>query len=170
MTTTVLAWLVAIPLLGMMTGVRTMTPMAVGFWFAYLGHHGGADQGNLPLDGTWAFWAGRLPSGIIFTALAIGEYIGDKLPMTPNRTAPGPLLARIVFGGLVGAIAATGLTGSVVEGILLGAFGALAGTFLSFHIRRYIVQQSGRPDWNVALLEDASAVVLTIVAMRIITA
>jgi uncharacterized membrane protein len=160
-----MSWMFAIPVLGMMTGLRTMTPMAVLCWFAYLG----PDGGHLPLDGTWASWAGKLASVIVFTLLAIGEYIGDKLPKTPNRTAPGPLLARVVFGGLVGAIAATGVTGSAIEGIILGALGALVGAFLGYLVRKHLVEISGRPDWNIALIEDASAIILSIFALGIIT-
>ena len=99
-----LAWLIAIPVLGAMTGLRSMTPIAVLCWFAYRGH--------LPLAGTWGQWAGRPVSVIVFAVLAVGELIGDKLPMTPNRTAAFPLFARICFGGLVGALASTGLHGS----------------------------------------------------------
>ena len=54
-----------------------MTPIAVLCWFAYRGH--------LPLAGTWGQWAGRPVSVIVFAVLAVGELIGDKLPMTPNR-------------------------------------------------------------------------------------
>ena len=76
------------PVLGMMTGLRTMTPIAIVCWFAYLGH--------LPLEGTWAGWAGKLAAVVLFTLLALGELVADKLPKTPNRTAPGPLAARLV--------------------------------------------------------------------------
>src|SRR5271170_466735 len=102
----ILTWLIAIPLLGLVTGMRAMTAMAVLCWFAY--------RGDLSLDDTWAFWAAKLVTAIIFTVLAVGEYVVDKLPKTPNRTAPGPLLARVVIGGLVGAIVAAGLNGSEV--------------------------------------------------------
>jgi len=34
----ILSWLLAIPLLGVTTGLRAMTPMAVLCWFAYLGY------------------------------------------------------------------------------------------------------------------------------------
>ena len=112
-----MSWVLAIPLLGMMTGARTMTPMAVLCWFAYFG----SDGGHLPLAGTWAFWAGKLVTAIIFTVLAVGELIGDKLPKTPNRTSPGALIARLVFGGLVGGIAATGVQGSLPEGVSSGS-------------------------------------------------
>ena len=160
-----MSWVLAIPLLGMMTGARTLTPMAVLCWFAYFG----SDGGHLPLGGTWAFWAGKLVTAIVFTVLAVGELIGDKLPKTPNRTSPGPLIARLVFGGLVGGIAATGAHGSLPEGILLGVAGALVGTFLTYQIRKYLVQVSGRPDWNIAVLEDAVVVVVSVYAMGVVT-
>src|SRR5579864_4522438 len=108
----ILTWLIAIPLLGVVTGMRSMTAMAVLCWFAY--------RGDLPLDGTWASWAGKLLTAIIFTVLALAEYVADKLPKTPNRSAPGPLLIRLLMGGLVAAIVAAGLDGSGVEAVILG--------------------------------------------------
>src|ERR1700735_1362279 len=112
MAMTIMTWLIAIPLLGLVTGLRSMTAMAVLCWFAY--------RGDLPLDGTWASWAAKLTTAIIFTVLAFGEYVADKLPKTPNRTALGPLLARVVIGGLVAAIVAAGLDASGVEAVILG--------------------------------------------------
>lgn len=161
MAVAMLAWLVAIPVLGGMTGLRSMTPMAVLCWFAYLGH--------LDIGGTWASWAAKLVTAIIFTVLAAGEYVGDKLPNTPNRTAIFPLTARFAFGGLVGALAATGLHGSVIEGILLGAFSALVGAFLSFHLRQSLVKDQGYKDFWVASVEDVLALGLSVLAMGVVT-
>ena len=156
-----LAWVVAIPLLGGLTGLRTMTPMAVLCWFSY--------AHDLPVHRSWAFWTTRLVTAVVFTVLAAGELIGDKLPQTPNRTAPFPLLARMGFGGLVGAIAATGLQGSVIEGILLGVISSVAGTFLGFHLRQHLVKDRAFPDLPVALVEDALAIGLSVIAMGIVT-
>jgi uncharacterized membrane protein len=138
-----------------------MTAMAVLCWFAY--------RGDLSLDDTWAFWAGKLVTAVIFTVLALGEYVVDKLPKTPNRTAPAPLLGRIMMGGLVGAIVAAGLDGSEVEGVILAVGGALVGAFGGFLIRREIVLRSGGNDWPVALVEDASAVIGAVLAMGVVT-
>ncbi len=157
----ILTWLIAIPLLGLVTGMRSMTAMAVLCWFAY--------RGDLSLDDTWAFWAGKLLTAIIFTVLALAELVVDKLPKTPNRTAPFPLLARVVFGGLVGAIVAAGLNGSEFEGVILGVGGALVGAFGGFLIRREIVLQLGCKDWPVALAEDVSAIVCAVLAMGVVT-
>lgn len=161
MAMTVLTWLIAIPLLGIVTGLRTMTAMMVLCWFAYRGH--------LPLDDTWAFWASHLTTAIVFSVLAAGEYIADKLPQTPNRTAPGPLMARLVFGGLIGAIVATGLNGSVLEGILLCGSGALLGTFGGFLVRRALVQNLDCKDWHIAVAEDIIAAGCAILAMGVVT-
>ena len=161
MTMAVLAWLVAIPLLGFVTGLRTMTPIAILCWFAY--------RGDLPVDGTWAGWTGRLVAVVIFALLAVGELIGDKLPKTPNRTTFFPLMSRLVFGGLVGAVVATGLEGSVFEGVLLGVSGALLGTFSGYLVRHELVHRFGLKDWHVAVCEDAIAISCSILAMGVVT-
>ena len=150
-------WTIAIPMLGFANGLRTLTPIAVVCWFAYTGH--------LHVQGTWAFWEANLVSAILFTVLALGEYIGDKLPQTPNRTSAGPLTARTVFGGLVGAIVATSLHVSLVAGIALGAIFAIAGAFLGFHLRRYLTQTLKLPDFPVALAEDAATVGICVLAL-----
>jgi uncharacterized membrane protein len=157
----IIAWLIALPLLGAVTGLRTMTPMAVLCWFAYAGY--------LPVDGTWAFWTAKLVTAVVFTVLAVGELVGDKLPNTPNRIAPVPLIARLVFGGLVGSIVAAGMDGPGIEGVILGVLGALVGTYGGFLIRREIVQRMGCKDWYVALVEDVIAVGCAVLAMGVVT-
>jgi uncharacterized membrane protein len=156
-----MTWLIAIPLLGVVTGMRSMTAIAVLCWFAHFGY--------LPLDGTWAFWAAKLVTAIVFTVFALGEYVADKLPKTPNRIAPGPLLVRVIFGGLVGAIVAAGLDGSGIEAVILGIGGALIGSFGGYLIRREIVLRLGCKDWPVAVVEDASAILCAILAMGVVT-
>lgn len=156
-----MSWLIAIPLLGFANGMRTMTPMAVLCWFAY--------TGALPVAGTWAFWTAKPAAAIVFTVLAVGEFIGDKLPKTPNRIAPGPLVARIFFGGFVSLIVAITLNGSGSEGVILGVAGVLVGAFASFVVRRDLVARVGGKDWPLALLEDFSAVLFAIFAMGVVT-
>ncbi|HEY6413593.1 MAG TPA: DUF4126 family protein [Edaphobacter sp.] len=156
-----MSWIIAIPLLGVVTGLRSMMSMAVLCWFAYRGH--------LVLDGNWDAWATKLPTAIIFTILAAGELVADKLPKTPNRTSPGPLMVRIVMGGLVGALIADGLNGPGFEGVFLGVVGALIGAFGGFLIRREIVERGSGSDWPVAAVEDAIAIGCAVLAMGIIT-
>lgn len=157
----IMAWIVAIPMLGAATGMRTFTPMAVLCWFAYAGY--------VPLDGTWAFWVASLATAIVFTVLAVAELVGDKLPRTPDRTSTGPLLARLVFGGLIGGIVAASLNGSGMEGVILGVGGALVGAFGGHLVRREIVERSGGKDWPVAVAEDLVTVGFAVLALGIVT-
>jgi uncharacterized membrane protein len=156
-----ITWLIAIPLLGLVTGLRTFTPIAVLCWFAYLGY--------LPVDGTWAAWTTRLVAAVVFTVLALGELVGDKLPKIPSRTALGPLIARLAMGALIGAIVAVGLEGSGVEAVILSILGVTVGAFGGFLIRREIVGRFQCKDWPVALAEDVTAILCAVLAMGVIT-
>lgn len=156
-----MTWLVAIPMLGTATGMRTFTPMAIICWFAYMGY--------LPLDGTWAWWVPKLATAIVFTVLALSELVGDKLPRIPDRTSLGPLLARIALGALAGSVVAASMYGSEFEGGILGVGGALVGAFGGYLIRREIVDRSGGKDWPVAVAEDLVTVGFAILALGIVT-
>jgi uncharacterized membrane protein len=156
-----ITWLIAIPLLGLVTGLRTFTPMAVLCWFSYLG--------DLPVDGTWAAWTTKLVAAVVFTVLALGELVGDKLPKIPRRTALVPLIARLAMGALIGAIVAAGLEGSGVEAVILSILGVTVGAFGGFLIRREIVARLECKDWPVALGEDMTAILCAVLAMGVIT-
>ncbi len=162
MAVAMLSWILAIPLLGFATGLRSLTPMAVLSWYSWLEY--------LPVSGTWAEWSGRLSVAIVLTVLAVGELIADKLPRVPNRTSPGPLLFRLGLGGLAGAIAATAMMGPGVEGVLLGAIGALLGAFVGFMVRRDLVEKIGCKDWHIAVVEDAITILFATFALHVITA
>ncbi len=139
-------------LLGMTVGLRSMTAMAVLCWFAWLQ--------LLPQHG-WSFWVGSLVAVIVFTIAAVGEYVVDTLPSTPSRTAPGPLIARIVFGALVGALAAHAVIEPAAGGVIFGVVGALIGAFGGVRVRRYWAKAVGK-DLPVALLESAFALALAV--------
>jgi len=151
-------WFIAIPILGYANGLRTMTPIAVLCWFAY--------TERLPVQDTWASWTGILVTAIVFTFFAIGELIGDKLPKTPSRLSPFPLVARMVFGGLVGSIAVISVYEPTYIGVLLGALFAVLGAFLGYHLRHYLTTALKLPDFPVAVAEDAVTIVLAVVALR----
>jgi uncharacterized membrane protein len=132
-------------LIGFFAGLRSLTAPAATAWGAYLGW--------LKLERPLSF-IGSLPAVIIFTLLALVEIVMDKLPGTPNRTAPPGLIARIVMGGLAGAcIAAAGGKGAVI-GAILGAIGGIVGCFSGFQARIRLVKALKVPDLYVALLED----------------
>lgn len=153
---------VATPLLGVSAGLRSFTPLAVISWFAYLG--------KLPLENTWASWLAHPASVGITTAAAVGEYVGDKLPNTPNRTSPLGLIGRLALGGMVGAVVASAFKRPVVGGVAMGAVGSLAGTYGGFYIRKGLTHGAGLADLPVAITGDSAAVALAIRSLRRLTA
>ena len=153
--------LLAIPLLGITTGLRSLTPMALICWYAYFGY--------LPVDKPGR--RGRRISGwrSCSTVLAVGELIGDKLPKTPDRTAPAPLLFRLIMAGMAGSIAAGALNEPGLEGVLLCVLGALLGAFGGYMLRRDLVEKMDCKDWHVALAEDLLTVLCAGFALHIVT-
>jgi uncharacterized membrane protein len=101
---------------------------------------------------------GSIAAVAIFTVLAIGELVGDKMPQTPKRTALPSLLARIVTGGLCGATLCAAAGKSLVTGALLGAIGAFIGAFAGYEIRRRLVSNLHIKDVFVAICEDLIAI------------
>ena len=161
MATEVVTWLLAIPLLGLSTGLRSMTPIAVLCWYA--------NVGALSVDGTWAHWIGKPFVAILFTVFAVGELVADKLPKTPNRIAIGPLTVRLIFGGLVGAIAAASLKGPGLEGVVLSVIGTVIGAFSGYMVRRDLVASLDCADWKIAVPEDIIAITAALFAAHVIT-
>jgi uncharacterized membrane protein len=161
MAVAMLAWMFAIPLLGLTTGLRSMTPIAVMCWFAYLGY--------LPVQGTWAAWTAWLWVAIAWTVLALAELVADKMPWIPARISKGPLLWRLVLGGLAGAIAATAMAGPGIEGVLLALIGTLLGAFGGYMVRRDVVEKSGIKDWQYAVGEDLFTILAAVFALHVIT-
>jgi uncharacterized membrane protein len=136
--------------IGFLTGLRAMTPIAVICWMTVLG--------RVPAAAGWMRFAGSRISVGVFSVAALGELVGDKLPNAPARTKAPGLLARIIFGALCAAILATSAGYSLVGGALLGAVGAVAGTFGGWFARTRIVAALRCPDLPIALVEDAIAV------------
>jgi uncharacterized membrane protein len=136
-------------LIGVVAGLRSMTPPAAVSWAARLGW--------LHLEGTPLAFLGFAFTPYILSVLAIGELIADKLPKTPSRKAPGPFAARIVVGAFCGAaVGAPGQT--LIAGAAAGAIGGVAGTLGGYEFRSRLVKATGGKDLPIALLEDAIAI------------
>ena len=90
--------------------------------------------------------------------MAVTELIFDKLPNTPNRTAPLGLIARIVTGGFTGACVSLGGEQPAFVGAALGVLGGIVGCFGGYHARVWLVKSLRQPDFNVALFEDLVAI------------
>src|SRR3712207_6737063 len=76
------------------TGARSMTGLAAAARYV------AASSGPLPQPARFLATP-RVATGI--AALAAMELVADKLPGVPNRTDAGPLLGRVVAGGVIGA-------------------------------------------------------------------
>jgi uncharacterized membrane protein len=138
--------LAAASLLGLATGMRSLLPLAV-------------------LSTRHAHpWGLRL----LLLPLAATELVGDKLPGTGSRLAPGPLAFRIVAG----ALGAAWLTRSRrrLPPVLAGAGGALLGALLGFRARTGLPSVTRTPDLPWAVLEDVSAAALAGTAVRLASA
>jgi uncharacterized membrane protein len=146
-TTSVFALAFAI---GVIAGLRALTAPMVVSWAARLKW--------LTVAGTWAAFLGSAATPYIFTLLAIGELVNDKLPKTPSRKAPPSFAFRIVSGAFSGAALATGAGQSAAIGAVCGGLGAVAGTLGGYEVRTRLVKALHLPDLVIALAEDAVAV------------
>jgi uncharacterized membrane protein len=134
---------------GVAAGLRSLTPPAVVAWAAHLGW---LNLNNSPLA-----FMGSIITAIIFSLLALFELFLDLQPSTPKRTAPVPLVARILTGGLCGACLCAASNQSLIIGTILGAVGGVIGAFAGYEIRRRLVAALHLKDIFVALLEDLVA-------------
>jgi uncharacterized membrane protein len=137
-------------LIGVVSGLRSVTAPAVVAWGAHLSW--------LNLRNTALSFMASTAAVVIFTLLALFELIADKLPSTPSRTEPVGLIARVLLGGLSGAGVAESGAQSPVVGAVLGAVGGVAGAFAGYEARTRLVKALKVPDFVIALLEDAVAI------------
>jgi uncharacterized membrane protein len=136
--------------MGIIAGLRSLTAPAVICWATYFGW---LDLGQSRLS----FLGKPVTLGIV-SLLALGELIADKLPMTPNRTSPGPLLGRIATAAFAATAIAIAARQSAVMVSVVGMIGALGGTFGGYFARSSLVKRYGIPDFAIALTEDLVAV------------
>jgi uncharacterized membrane protein len=136
--------------IGIVAGLRSLTAPAVVAWAAHLGW--------LSLSGSSLAFMGSTVVVAIFSLLAIGELIADKMPKTPRRTSFVPLLTRIVTGGLCGASLCAAANQSLLVGALLGGTGAVIGAFAGYDIRRRLVSKLNTKDLLIAIPEDLIAI------------
>ena len=135
---------------GVAAGLRSLTPPAVVAWAAHLGW---LNLNNSPLA-----FMGSIITVVIFSILALFELFVDLQPSTPKRTAPVPLGARILMGGLCGACICAASNQSLIIGAILGAIGGVIGAFAGYEIRRRLVAALHIKDIFIALLEDLVAI------------
>ena len=136
--------------IGIVAGLRSLTAPAAVSWAAHLGH--------LKLQGTPFGFMGSSIAMAAWSVLALAEYVGDLLPNTPARTTPGPLLARILLGGLSGGCLCLSAGRSFVVGALLGGLGGIMGAFAGYQARTGLVRGLNARDAFIAIPEDLVAI------------
>ena len=136
--------------IGIVAGLRSLTAPAVVAWAAHLGWLG--------LAGSPVVFMASTAAVVIFSLLAIGELIADKIPGVPRRTSIAPLVARICTGALGGACLAAAANRPLLAACLLGGLGGVIGAFAGYEIRRRLVSQLHLKDFFVAVFEDLIAI------------
>jgi uncharacterized membrane protein len=136
--------------IGIVAGLRSLTAPAAVSWAACLGW--------LDLHGTPLAFMGSRAAVVVFSLLALAEYVVDKLPNTPSRTRPGSLVGRMLMGSLAGACLMVSARQFFLAGAVLGGLGALVGTFTGYEIRRRLVSGLKVKDLVIAIAEDLVAI------------
>ena len=142
-------------LIGVVAGLRAVTPLAAIAIAAYLGW--------IDFSGTQVAFIGHIVTVIILVVLAIVELVGDQLPNTPSRKVPMQFGARIVLGALAGAL----LPGGWIVGAILGAIGAVIGTYGGAEVRASLAKSFGK-DRPAGLIEDAVAVIAALLIVYLV--
>jgi uncharacterized membrane protein len=132
--------------IGFTAGLRSLTPPAVVAWGAHLGW---LNLNNSPLA-----FMGSIIAVIIFSLLALFELFVDLQPSTQKRTAPVPLIARILTGALCGACICAATNQSLIIGAILGGVGGIISAFAGYETRKKLVAALNIKDIFIAVLED----------------
>ena len=143
-----MTFVLAALLIGIVAGLRTFTAPAIVSWALYLGW--------FSVGTSWTAFMGWRFTPWIFTVLALGEFVGDKLPRTPSRKVPMQLVGRLAAGALSGAT--LGAAGNMMlAGLVAGAIGAAIGTYGGAWARGRLAAAFGK-DFPAAIIEDIVAI------------
>jgi uncharacterized membrane protein len=134
--------------IGVIAGLRALTPPAVVSWAAFLGW--------LHVDHTWVSWIAHPITVGLLTLLLVIELITDQLPKTPSRKTPPQIGARLLTGAFAGAVIGAPW-GWEITALAAAVVGAILGTLGGYEARKRLAAAFGR-DLPAAVLEDIVAV------------
>jgi uncharacterized membrane protein len=142
-------------LLGAVAGMRSQLPIAL------LGLE--SSRGRFDPGRGWLARRLATPGGVAAAVLsAVGELVGDKLPVIPDRTRPGPLAGRVAIGTLVGAA----VYQDADRPVTYGAVAAASSTLALARARAVLGRRTRLPDLAWGVVEDALALMLGLLAIR----
>lgn len=159
MTSTILYLLCIV--IGGVSGLRSFTGIAL---VTIAAQRAWPHLGWLHLGGTGLNFLTRPVALIVAIVLAVGELIADKLPFTPPRIQAGPLTARFVLGAFSASALAVAASMPWFLPAIIGGISAIIGAYAGYWLRRGITSR-GVKDLPIALLEDATAILLGLFAV-----
>jgi uncharacterized membrane protein len=159
MTSTILYLLCVV--IGGVSGLRSLTGIAI---VTIVAQRGWPHLGWLHLGGTGLGFLGTTAAMYVFVVLALGELIADKLSFVPPRIQAGPLAARFVLGALCASALAEAAGMPWIFPAVVGGVAALVGAYAGYWLRHSITSR-GIKDLPIALLEDATAILLALFAV-----
>ncbi len=133
--------------LGVVAGMRTFSAPAIASHI--LSQQNSGHLAKSPLN---FMQSENVSTGL--KVLALGEFVGDKLPTAPNRTEPLGITGRCLAGSLAGASIYKASGNSALQGALVGGIVALGATFGSYLLRKTIVEKLNVNDPYIGGAED----------------
>jgi uncharacterized membrane protein len=147
--------------IGGASGLRSLTGIAV---VTIVAQRGWPHLGWLHLGGTGLSFLGTPIAMYLFIVLAIGELIADKTAFVPPRIQAPSLGARFVLGALCGSALALAAGMPWVFPAAVAGAAAVVGAYAGYWLRRTITSH-GVKDLPIALLEDATPILLALFAV-----
>jgi uncharacterized membrane protein/uncharacterized protein (UPF0548 family) len=146
-------------LLGAVAGMRSQLPIALLGLESY--------RGRFHPDRSWLARRLATPGGVTAAVLAsVGELVGDKLPVIPDRTRSGPFTGRVAIGSVVGAAVYQDADRPAPYGAVVGAVAAAASTLALARARTALGRRTPLPDLAWGVVEDVLALTLGLLAIR----
>ncbi|WP_018615457.1 DUF4126 family protein [Segetibacter koreensis] len=134
--------------LGIISGMRSTFALAIAAHYL-------SKQHNSALSNSRLRFIQSPVTAIVTKLLGVAEIAGDKLPNTPNRIVAPQVIARAASGALAGAIISVANKDSVAKGILIGRATAIAATYGTFYLRKYLDKSTFIKEPVTGAIEDA---------------
>ena len=136
-------------LIGVVAGLRAMTPPAAVAWGAMLEWIDVTDK--------WSEWMAHPITVTVLTIFLVVELVTDQLPSTPSRKVAPQFIARLVSGGFAGAVIGSAFF-HTFSALGAGMVGAVLGTLAGAALRSRVAAANNGNDRPGAFGEDALAV------------
>lgn len=134
--------------LGILAGMRSMSAPAITS--KMLSHHHSKRLERSSLN-----FMQSAKTANILSVMALGEFVGDKMPSAPDRIALPAIISRSISGAIAGASIYKAAGGNLYAGAILGSVTAVAATFGSFYLRKTMVKHANLIDPIIGSIEDA---------------